>query len=227
MDVRGVLSHREAMRITANTELRLLLLYENAYSKSIVPQKLYNYLIMNGPILAVAPEVGITAGIIATTRLGTVVSPRRGVEAVYDQLKRFFLAWQQGASTIQPNIAEIDRYDYRTHTRRLAGNPAQNRRAIGSAVGGLLMNVRWWEIDEEADRRAVARLGIPPCRICPLAFDVGYIWGRALDTGVDQIPRSARIRTFGYFHRHQARRGRLFPAAFVRRLGGGAYRDTW
>lgn len=121
VDVRGVLSHREAMRITADTELRLLLLYENAYSTSIVPQKLYNYLIMNGPILAIAPEEGITAGIIATTHMGTVVSPRRGVEAIYDQLKRFFLAWQRGALTVKPNNAEIDRYDYRTHTRRLAG----------------------------------------------------------------------------------------------------------
>jgi hypothetical protein len=84
------------MKLTANTEIRLLLLYENSYSTSMVPMKLYHYLIMNGPILAVAPEEGVTASIIAATHMGVVISPQRGLNTIYEQLKRYYRAWQRG-----------------------------------------------------------------------------------------------------------------------------------
>lgn len=120
VEAHGLLSHTDAMRLTANTEIRLLLLYENAYSTSIAPGKLYHYLIMNGPILAVAPEEGVTASIIAKTHRGVVVSPQRGVDTIYEQLKRYYRAWQRGALTVDPDEAQIARYDYRAQTQRLA-----------------------------------------------------------------------------------------------------------
>ncbi len=121
VEVHGELPHANAMRLTADTEVRLLLLYENAYSDSIVPLKLYNYLIMNGPILAIAPEEGRTAAIIAETRMGVVVSAKRGVVAVYQQLRDFYHAWQRGELTVDPNLEEIARYDRHTQAMTLAG----------------------------------------------------------------------------------------------------------
>lgn len=120
VEAHGNLPHADAMRLTAETELRVLLLYENAYSNSIVPLKLYNYLIMNGPILAIAPEEGRTASIIADTRMGVVISPRRGVDAVYRQLQSYYEAWREGELTVVPNHDEIARYDRHAQTQRLA-----------------------------------------------------------------------------------------------------------
>jgi glycosyltransferase involved in cell wall biosynthesis len=120
VEVQGLLSHTDAMKLTANTEIRLLLLYENSYSTSMVPMKLYHYLTMNGPILAVAPEGGVAASIIAETHMGVVVSPQRGVDTIYEQLKRYYIAWQRDALTVDPDEAQINRYDYRTQTQRLA-----------------------------------------------------------------------------------------------------------
>ena len=116
----GELPHREAMEITADTTIRLLMLYENAYSSSIVPMKLYNYLIMNGPILAIAPERGATADIIAQTRTGMVISPSRGSEPIYRALKNYYEAWKCGALSIFPNHDEIARYDRSSQAKQLA-----------------------------------------------------------------------------------------------------------
>jgi len=121
VEVHGEMPHANAMRLTADTEVRLLLLYENAYSDSIVPLKLYNYLIMNGPILAIAAEQGRTAAIIAETRMGVVVSAKRGVDAVYQQLRNFYHSWQRGELAVDPNLEQIARYDRHTQAMTLAG----------------------------------------------------------------------------------------------------------
>ena len=116
----GELPHSEAMRLTADTHIRLLMLYENAYSTSIVPMKLYNYLIMNGPILAVAPEQGATADIIAQTRTGMVISPSRGAEPIYRALENYYGAWKHGALSIDPDHDKIARYDRSSQAKQLA-----------------------------------------------------------------------------------------------------------
>jgi hypothetical protein len=82
--------------------------------------KLYHYLTMNGPILAVAPEGGVAASIIAETHMGVVVSPQRGVDTIYEQLKRYYIAWQRDVLTVDPDEAQINRYDYRAQTKRSA-----------------------------------------------------------------------------------------------------------
>jgi glycosyltransferase involved in cell wall biosynthesis len=116
----GELPHGEAMEITADTNIRLLMLYENTYSRSIVPMKLYNYLIMNGPILAVAPEQGVTADIIAQTRTGIVISPSRGCAPVYRALKNYYDAWKDGSLSVDPDHDKIARFDRRSQAEQLA-----------------------------------------------------------------------------------------------------------
>jgi glycosyltransferase involved in cell wall biosynthesis len=120
VEIHGTLPHSDAVTLTASTDIRLLLLYETAYSSSIVPMKLYNYLIMNGPILALAPESGMTASIITKTRMGCVISPRRGIETIYRQLLEYYQAWMDGCLSVNPDDAEIQRYDRHAQTGRLA-----------------------------------------------------------------------------------------------------------
>lgn len=120
VEVHGTLPHSDAITLTAATDIRLLLLYETAYSSSIVPMKLYNYLIMNGPILALAPETGVTASIISKTRMGCVISPQRGVETVYHKLLEYYHDWVNGCLSVNPDYAEVQRYDRHEQTGRLA-----------------------------------------------------------------------------------------------------------
>jgi glycosyltransferase involved in cell wall biosynthesis len=117
----GDLPHEEAMKVTAETDARLLLLYENEYSTCVVPMKLYNYLIMDGPILAIAPEEGRTASILSETRMGVALSAARGVSTISGQLQHYYEAWEKGQLRVDPNRAEIHRYDRHGQVRKLAG----------------------------------------------------------------------------------------------------------
>jgi glycosyltransferase involved in cell wall biosynthesis len=122
VELHGSLPHQDAMRLTSATHIRLLLLYENEYSGSIVPMKLYNYLVMRGPIVAVAPEVGATADIIRRTRTGTVISPARGLQPVVDSLRQHFQSWESGTLRFEPDEMEIRRYDRREQCAILAAH---------------------------------------------------------------------------------------------------------
>ena len=116
----GLLPHADAMRLISATEIRLLLLYETEYSGSIVPAKLYNYLIMNGPILAIAPEKGAVSRIIAETNAGVVLSPNRSIEDLNQLLLKYYRDWERGELSVNFEQDEVMRYDRRSHTSQLA-----------------------------------------------------------------------------------------------------------
>ncbi len=116
----GMLSHIDAMQLAARADLRLVLLLESEYSSAIVPMKLYNYLVMNGPILAIAPEQGEAAQIISKTRKGAVVSSSRGAQGVYGVLDKLYRAWEKGVGLDEPNTKEIQAYNRRLQTFKLA-----------------------------------------------------------------------------------------------------------
>lgn len=116
----GMLPHDEAVRLIAGTDLRLLLLYDTEYSRAIVPAKLYNYLIMDGPIYALAPERSTVADILTDTGTGVVISPHRKDEEMYQLLFQQYQNWQQGAGNADVNLNEVSRYDRKLHTKALS-----------------------------------------------------------------------------------------------------------
>ena len=113
----GVLPHHDAVRKARENDLLLVLLYETGYSKAIVPHKLYHYLIMGRPIIAVADEDGEVADIINATRTGAVVSARKA-DGIYNLLLNYYKGWERSGSIIhEPFLEEITKYD----SKRLAG----------------------------------------------------------------------------------------------------------
>lgn len=115
----GDMTHHEAMRITASTTVRLVLLAENGYSRAMVPAKLYNYLIMDGPILAVSPTQGAAARVLSETGAGTLVPPTDDGSEIYRQLRAYFEKWQRGDRLIDVAQDRIDAYDRRRHAEAL------------------------------------------------------------------------------------------------------------
>ena len=116
----GLLPHVEAMEKIASTHLRLVLLADNGYSKAMVPAKLYHYLIMNGPVLAVAPECGAVARLLTETRMGMVVSPDCSPSRLACLMRGYYDAWKRGELKINPDSEQIDKYDRHRHVGQLA-----------------------------------------------------------------------------------------------------------
>ena len=98
----------------------MLLLYETEYSKAIVPHKLYHYLGMSKPIMAIADENGEVSHIIKTTRTGKVTSVKRP-EGVYKMLVNYIEEHKNyGHIKYSPNLEEIGKYDIIKMTDKLA-----------------------------------------------------------------------------------------------------------
>jgi glycosyltransferase involved in cell wall biosynthesis len=115
----GTLPHQDAFRIVQKSDLLLLLMYETEYSRAIVPQKLYHYLAMGKPILALAGEDGELADIIRQTKTGFVVSPR-DLKRPYEILDSNYLSWANGSFQYHPDKHEISKYEYRSLAHKLA-----------------------------------------------------------------------------------------------------------
>lgn len=113
-------SHREAIGIANSAHLRLLLLYDHDYSAAIVPAKLYHYLNMDGPVLAVAPEQGAVKRILTATNMGKVVPPSRGVQGIGELLDDYYAKWLNGEAMVKPDQNAVERYDRKRQAQQLA-----------------------------------------------------------------------------------------------------------
>lgn len=117
----GELPHADAIRIMGGTDLLVALLYEDTeYADSIVPIKLYQYLMMRRPILFVGPIEGAAAAVVHETRTGTVIPPSRGPGGILEFLREAFARWSRGDLRVEPDESAIARYDSREQTRLLA-----------------------------------------------------------------------------------------------------------
>ena len=117
----GELPHAEAMRIMGGTDMLVALLYEDTdYSDSIVPIKLYQYLMMRRPILFVGPAEGAAAAVVRETRTGTIIPPNRGPDGILAFLRDSFARWSRGELAVVPDEDAVAGYDSRAQTRRLA-----------------------------------------------------------------------------------------------------------
>jgi len=135
---RGNLSHRAALNCIASTDLLLNLLYENEYSDSIVNAKLYPYLILNRPILAVGPRLGAMARIVEETRTGTVVSAAGGPGTILAALRHHRAAWIMGNNHLAPDEGQVARYDCVQQTKALAAILWRySRRTVGTEAAAL------------------------------------------------------------------------------------------
>jgi len=116
----GVFPHTEAVRRTIKNDALLLLLYETPYSRSIVPHKLYYYLAMGKPILAIAGEKGETAAILNDTGAGKAISVKNP-ELFYDTLTQYYDEWESKGSLVSAaDPAKIAKYDITQNAQKLA-----------------------------------------------------------------------------------------------------------
>jgi predicted metal-dependent RNase len=85
-----------------------------------VPSKLFEYLMLQRPILAIIPEQSEVADIIRQTQSGVVVDSRAPEKAV-NEIKQQLDLWKTNTSSPwSPDLSEIDKFNRRNLTGRLA-----------------------------------------------------------------------------------------------------------
>ena len=110
------LSHRASMTALAMVDVPVVLLAKNY--PHVVPQKLYNYLALNKPILAVVPPDGRAAEIVRETNSGIVVSPDNSGE-IAACLLELHKKWEKGPIEININEEAVNKYRRDLLTKKL------------------------------------------------------------------------------------------------------------
>ena len=112
----GYMPHKKCMQRLAEANA-LLLLLKNGY-EYIVPQKLYHYLALKKPILAIVPPEGCAAEIVKRTNSGVVFSPDH-VDQLSSRLLDFYKIWQQDSLKLDIKDEALSQYSYENLTGKL------------------------------------------------------------------------------------------------------------
>jgi glycosyltransferase involved in cell wall biosynthesis len=105
------------MKELARVDILVVLLAGNY--PHVVPQKLYNYLALKKPILAVVPPDGRAAQIIKETKSGIVVSPNDS-DAIAEHLLELHKSWEKGSMEINIDKEKLAEYRRDLLTKKLA-----------------------------------------------------------------------------------------------------------
>ncbi len=119
IEVIGYVKHHESIAYLINSEALLLVVDEAKESEEIVPGKVYEYVGVMRPIIAIAPQKSAIAELIAETNAGKVAHQTQ-IELIADIILDYFNDWSKGTTNYQPNIQAINNYERRTATKKLA-----------------------------------------------------------------------------------------------------------
>ncbi len=119
INIKGYVSHAEALRRQQRAQLLLLLEIDSKETQGIIPGKLFEYMAARRPILAVGPENWDAGTIIEETNTGKVFDYASG-----DELKEVILSWfkafKNGVLSVGPT--DIEKYSRRALTKQLVNH---------------------------------------------------------------------------------------------------------
>ena len=113
--VTGYLPHQECIQYQLESNVLLLLLFEEEDGKSVYPGKMFEYIAARSPILAAVPE-GLSADFIHSEEVGIVVHPRN-IDKMKNVIYQFYL--QHENRKLLLNDASFNRFDRKELTRQL------------------------------------------------------------------------------------------------------------
>lgn len=97
----------------------LLLVDEVPYSKGVITGKIFDYLCLNGKVLAIATPDSEIGEILRKTKKGNLFS-KKNPQAIADSLFSSYLDWKEKRLDIErPNIVEIEKFSYFEQRRHL------------------------------------------------------------------------------------------------------------
>lgn len=120
IDVAGYMPHAESIRQLFFADALLLVVDVTSDSEEIVPGKVYEYIGTGKPVIAVAPERGAIADLIAETR-GGFVAHQTNVRGIADAFLTLYNDHINGTHSIEQDAQAVARYERRNVTGMLAG----------------------------------------------------------------------------------------------------------
>ncbi len=117
LDIKGYVSHKEAIEIQRSSQVLLLIEIDSKKTKCIIPGKLFEYMVSKRPILAVGPSEADISKLIKETNSGSFFEYDQ-----YDEMKTIVLAYfkkfQEGK--LVAKTKGIEKYSRRELTKEMS-----------------------------------------------------------------------------------------------------------
>ncbi|MGL2967078.1 glycosyltransferase family 4 protein [Flavobacterium sp. XGLA_31] len=117
VDNLGYLSHQEAVAHQRKSQVLLLIEIDSEDTKSIIPGKLFEYMVSERPIVAIGPEGSDFAEIITTTNTGVFFTYDEK-EKLKSLLLKYFLEYQN--QNLKVHAVGLQQYSRKSLTTQLA-----------------------------------------------------------------------------------------------------------
>jgi glycosyltransferase involved in cell wall biosynthesis len=111
--------HKESVAYLLKSDALLLIVDDTKESNEIVPGKVYEYIGVGKPVIALAPAKSAIAELLEETRAGDVIA-YGDVEACAKSLRTLIQRYRKGESLYSPNTTAIKSYERREAARTLA-----------------------------------------------------------------------------------------------------------
>ncbi len=111
--------HSESIKYLLRSDCLLLIVDESKESKNIVPGKVYEYIGVRKPLLAIAPQDSDIAKLIRETNAGKIAHQTE-IEKTAEIILDYFNKWKSGEILIKPDNNEIDKYERRNSAKKLS-----------------------------------------------------------------------------------------------------------
>ena len=117
LNVKGYVSHEEAIRFQQKSQVLLLAEIDTSETKGIIPGKLFEYMASGRPILGVGPKDWEVASLVAQTKTGAIFEYTSYLD-LKNVLLNWFLQYERQALTV--SSVHVEDYSRRELTRQLA-----------------------------------------------------------------------------------------------------------
>jgi glycosyltransferase involved in cell wall biosynthesis len=113
------LPHDELITYLHKADVLLLLIGQTPGADVVYTGKLFEYIAIGKPILAIVPPEGAAAQLIRKTRTGFVVNSSN-IEEIKKMIEALYEKWKADKLTVKPNRSEVMSYSAENLTAKLA-----------------------------------------------------------------------------------------------------------
>lgn len=118
IEYRGYLDHSKAINLISRSDLLLLIIGKSKSAKLIIASKMFEYMMVQKPILAYGPTNGEAARILSETNCGEMFD-YEDEKNTKDFLIKNFYNWKNGNSNIDINLENWKQYERKKLTEKL------------------------------------------------------------------------------------------------------------
>lgn len=115
----GYVPHEKSIEYLMRSDLLLLIVDESKESNEIVPGKVYEYIGVQKPVLAIAPEDSAIKQLIDETEAGGTAH-QSNIGKIANVFMKYYKMWTNLDSNYKANMDKISKYERKESTKKLA-----------------------------------------------------------------------------------------------------------